>query len=188
MSDVNKEMGDFGEMICLDYITKVEEKLVALSPDEYDMMCDMYILNDDKTYTTVETKTCTVFENYKDEYGRYKAVVCIPAPFNGRYHNQIKKCREVDRLIFVAVPWPKVEDGKYTYYGSACIMEAPPIEERKFLKGNHLGKPFYFIPVNELKLLKPLSDKKTLKLMQKSTMEPRTFFGDHDRKYCLMFS
>ena len=155
-SKMIEKFGEIGEQFAADYFRSMDCNVI-MSPDKYDMHKDMTV--DGKT---VEVKTENPFY--------IKRAITISKEAS----NQLKKCLNVDRLIFVIVPLKKdeifskhiLQDDLWRWDGIE-IREAPPVGERKYFYSNtSTGKRVCF-PIEDSKLLKCITDEKTLKLFQK---------------------
>lgn len=174
-------MGEAGEKHVAQYLFNIEHKRACMPIDKYDMSGDIYICDiKTKEFTLAEVKTCVVWESCKNKNGVYKPAVTIPAEFNGYAKNQLKKCMEVDRLIFVVLPWAMTNDNvNFDYKGTGWIMEAPPVGQRMFTKtySPTLGKPVHALLLDHLKPLHELSKFDTMALLKLSTAVPKQFHG-----------
>lgn len=90
-----RELGSYGEALVAHYFEQLGHK-VKQSEDWYDDEKDMTIDGQ-----TVEVKTLVPIYNFKS--------FCLPS-------KQLRKCEEVDRLIFVKIP--ETEDGPVVIYES----------------------------------------------------------------------
>jgi hypothetical protein len=156
VAEKKERFGQMGEELVADYF-RSKKRNVEMSDNKYDMVKDMTV--DGKT---VEVKTENPF------YMQRAITISKDAS------NQLPKCLKVDRLIYVIVPLEKdsiysnriLQDDLWRWDGIE-IREAPPVGERKyFYSDTSTGKRVCF-PIEDSKLLKCITDEKTLKLFQK---------------------
>lgn len=122
---------------------KIAERLVAalfksngykvqISPDPYDDVCDLRIMNPSGVTETVEVKLQTPYWNYVPSpswsgkpYNAFTVQICNQRASQWSLHqNQLSKCMNVDRLIFVQRPRDISEP--------IIFWEAPPLGKRMF--------------------------------------------------------
>jgi hypothetical protein len=91
-----KEIGDAGEEL-ISIVYRTLGCSVSLSKDKYDQEKDMLIDG-----IRAEVKTQTIFRFFPLNGRFYRAfTVDIETKYGKIFHNQLKKCREVEKLIFV---------------------------------------------------------------------------------------
>lgn len=114
-----KEIGNAGEEI----VSLVYRKMghnVVLSKDKFDPEKDMMIDS-----TPAEVKTQTIFRMFEVNGEFHPAfTVDIETGYGKVYHNQLNKCKTVEKLIFVA----RSSENKRVVE----IYEAPPPADRKY--------------------------------------------------------
>jgi hypothetical protein len=121
-NEEKKRIGELGESIAAKYF-KMQGHHVEMAEDQYDMHKDMLV---DGVKT--EIKTETYYRSFPVEgLGYHKAFTVPIKEVNGKvYENQLTKCLNVDRLIFIGRP-----NAKDPYIR---IYEAPPVGKRKYYK------------------------------------------------------
>ena len=98
MKKTKEEIGAAGEeLVALVY--KKYGHDVLLNEDKYDDRKDMVI---DKIFTEIKTQTIYRFFECDDGVYRPAFTVDIQGKCGKIYHNQLNKCKAVDKLIFVA--------------------------------------------------------------------------------------
>lgn len=119
-----KNMGKMGELIVSDFFKDLG-CVVELSEDPYDMKKDLIING-----MFVEVKTQTIYRNFPLANGMKVPAftVDIETAYGKIYHNQLKKCMTVERLIFVARSTLADKEP------AVIIYEAAPVESRKYYK------------------------------------------------------
>lgn len=118
MIDIEK-IGRNGEILVAHYF-KNKGHSVEISKDKFDMEKDLTI---DGSYT--EVKTQTVYRKFPTVSGPKPAfTVDIAADRSKVFSNQLNKCANVERLVFVSRPT--------IYDKTVRIYEAPPIGKRRF--------------------------------------------------------
>lgn len=151
------ESADLAERLVKAYLESVEKLEVEKSIDPYDKTKDLLYGS-----TRVEVKLQTVFENFENYDGRKYAALTVPvATDNHLYRNQLSKCVNVDRLIFVTRP----SFGRQ-YVG---LYEAPPPGSRLFSlsinkKDRRVVAAF---KLSSMKVLDLITDPDTMKLFER---------------------
>lgn len=117
-----QEIGRQGELLVANFF-KSCGCIVQLSENKYDMKKDILVNN-----VCMEIKTQTIYRNFPLEGGRKVPAftVDIETAYGKIYHNQLKKCMSVERLIFVARSSRDDEEP------CVIIYEAAPIGSRKY--------------------------------------------------------
>jgi hypothetical protein len=101
--------------------------IVQLSGDDYDMKKDILVNN-----VCMEIKTQTIYRNFPLADGRKVPAftVDIETAYGKIYHNQLKKCMTVERLIFVARSSRDDEEPCVIIYEAASVGERKCYEHR----------------------------------------------------------
>lgn len=141
-----EKLGYTGEVIVQSYLKEFENLNVELSQHKFDMMKDILDIDNN---VLIEVKTQLPKQWGKDVLGRLCEVFTVPAvrPDGREYQNQPKKCKMVDRLLFVRVPYNEMGD-------SVEIWEAPAPEDRNFRKehNQYHNSTVLSIPIRECTL------------------------------------
>lgn len=150
------KQGQLAEKLVSIYLKSVEKRDVKISVDQYDESKDMSYGS-----TRVEVKFQTIYENYVNYDGQKFAAVTIPVATDNHLHrNQLSKCVNVERLIFVTKPTQNRQ-----YVG---IYEAPPTGERTFSlsinkKDRRVVAAF---KLSSMRVLDLITDPQTIKLFE----------------------
>lgn len=153
---MNKNDGDLAERLIMLFLRHEEKREVFMSQDKYDTKKDMsYSVDGD--IIGVEVKLQTVFEHFIDGAGDEYPAVTVPILSKTVHSNQLLKCLNVDRLIFVTRPSLKRE-----YVG---IFEAPPPGKRHFVVSQNKGdkRLIAALRLGTTKRLATINDEDTLK-------------------------
>ena len=117
-----QQIGKQGELLVGNFFKDLG-CVVELSDNPYDMKKDLIV---DGVF--VEVKTQTIYRLFPLENGMKVPAftVDIETAYGKIYHNQLKKCMSVERLIFVARSTPNDKEP------AVIIYEAAPVESRKY--------------------------------------------------------
>lgn len=173
-----QRIGDIGEK-ALAAILRSEGHNVVMSELKYDHVKDMLV--DD---LTLEVKTETYFYSFPDP--RNRGSVCkaftVPLPKTvgntTKNGNQLKKCLEVDRLIFMSRPMR----GE----GVVNVYEAPPRGERKWYKHTTKdGRDMAGFLVDDMKLLYTIDNKRLVEALGENKVEKSSGYSSsaHSKVY-----
>ena len=139
------------------------EKLVELHfANDFERFTDQYDERGDGVFkdgTIAEVKTQAIFKWFKRE-DMFRPEPAFTVPFRNAegwfYQNQFEKCKTVERLFFVAVP--------YDQQRSVDLYEAPPPDKRNWFlrKGRVFRKWDMGILVKDCKLLQSFDENSTV--------------------------
>jgi hypothetical protein len=117
-----KNLGKQGELLVGNFFKDLG-CVVKLSESSYDMKKDLIING-----VFVEVKTQTIYRKFPLGNGVFVPAftVDIETAYGKIYHNQLKKCMSVERLIFVARSTSADKEP------AVIIYEAAPVEYRKY--------------------------------------------------------
>ena len=130
MTLTKEDVGEAGEKLVFEYFKQTGHE-VKRNDDHYDAEKDL-VINGKKA----EVKTQTIYRKFPVNKGYFPAfTVDIAADSNKIYRNQLNKCMNVERLIFVG--------RSSTYDQTVRIYEAPPLGKRSFsIIQNKIDKRF----------------------------------------------
>ena len=156
VAEKKERFGQMGEELVADYF-RSKKRNVEMSDNKYDMVKDMIV---DGVKVEVKTENPFYIER------------AITIPVNSK--NQLPKCLNVDRLIYVIVPVNKnsisskriLEDDLWRWDGIE-IREAPPPGERKYFYHKTQIGARWCLPIEDSKLLTYVNDLATVKDFKK---------------------
>jgi hypothetical protein len=117
-----QQIGEQGELLVANFF-KSCGCCVELSGNKYDMKKDILVNN-----VCMEIKTQTIYRKFPLEDGREVPAFTVntETAYGKIYHNQLKKCMSVERLIFVA------RSSRGDKNPCVIIYEAAPVGQRKY--------------------------------------------------------
>ena len=140
------DIGYEGEKLVFDWF-KNQGHIVEMSTDRYDVTKDLSVDGQN-----MEIKTQTIYRKFPC-FGETKPAFTVPVAEDTRtYRNQLSKCMNVDRLIFVA------RSSEYNPF--VHIYEAPRRGERNFtlIKNKNDGRYVAGFFIESMELLDTISD------------------------------